>query len=180
MLKKDLDLKTDEDLMVLYQDGNIAAFDILYARYSARVYGFLRKKLNGGKETQDLTQDAFFKLHRSRHQYNSTLPFSPWVFSITRSVLLDYLKKDEKIDVVEPELLEDMLSKNQLAPEQDLASKEDLLKGLPKYQKQVVSMRVYDESTFEEIAQKLSTSPDNARQLFSRSIKTLRGIWERE
>lgn len=180
MLKKDLDLKTDEDLMVLYQNGNITAFDILYARYSARIYGFLRKKLIGNKETQDLTQDVFLKLHRSRHQYNSTLPFSPWVFSITRSVLLDYLKKDEKVDVVGSELLEDMLSRNQSITAPNLVSKEDLLKGLPKQQKQVVSMRVYDESTFEEIAQRLSTSPDNARQLFSRSIKTLRGLWKRE
>lgn len=180
MLKKDLDLKTDEDLMVLYQGGNILAFDVLYARYSSRIFGFLRKKLSGDKVAQDLTQEVFLKLHRSRHQYNYTLPFSPWIFSITRSIFLDYLKKDNKEDAVDSESIESLMAQNQESVEVITESKEELLSGLPSRQKQVLSMRVYDEATFEEIAERLSTSPDNARQLFSRSLKTLRGIWGRE
>lgn len=49
-----------------------------------------------------------------------------------------------------------------------------VLKELPVTQKEAVSLRVIDESTFEEIALKLSTSPENARQLVSRGLKKLK------
>jgi RNA polymerase sigma-70 factor, ECF subfamily len=180
MLKKDLTLKTDEELMVLYQDGYIPAFEMLYSRHSNRIFGFLKNKLGSSKEAQDLSQDVFFKLHRSRHQYNSTLPFSPWLFSITRSVLFDFIKKENKEDATPSDALEDGIIESPNMDTPKIRSAENLVNALPSKQYQVVSMRVYDEATFEEIALKLSTSPDNARQLFSRGIKTLRQFWGKE
>ena len=49
-----------------------------------------------------------------------------------------------------------------------------LLNILPSTSEKVVSMRIIDQATFDEIAGKLNTTPDNARQIFSRAIKKLR------
>jgi RNA polymerase sigma-70 factor (ECF subfamily) len=179
-MAKDLKTKSDEELMESYQMGAVDAFDILFHRHSGRVLGFLSKRMSKKKEAEDLLQEVFFKLHRSKHQYKATLPFSPWLFSITRSVLLDSAKKRNLEDSVDTNDL-DRLSSNEQAfnqgQDKDLAK---VLEALPQAQQQAVSFRVYDEETFEAIASRLSTSPENARQLVSRGLKKIREILGRK
>lgn len=93
MKKETFKDKSDEDLMESYKMGEVVAFELLFERHSGKVLSYLSKRLQAPKEAQDLLQEVFFKLHRSRHQYNRTLPFSPWLFSITRSMWIDFLKK---------------------------------------------------------------------------------------
>jgi RNA polymerase sigma-70 factor (ECF subfamily) len=154
-----------------YRNGDAMAFEILYRRYAPQVIGYLTKKCRSEKLAQDLAQEVFMKLHRSKHQYLQALPFAPWLFSITRSVFLDSAKKRSLEDTIGPEKFDQMSS-----PEEKDSEKMDL-GSLPEFQKQAVAMRIYDEATFEEIAVKLSTSPENARQLFSRGLKNLKSAF---
>lgn len=160
--------------MKSYQLGSEQAFEVLFKRHAGKVLGFLKKRTLGQKVQDDLLQEVFLKLHRSKHLYNSTLSFSPWLFSITRSVLLDALKKKNLEDPT------DVNDFDQVATGvENAVSEVDLtqtFQNLPFAQRQVIQMRVYDEKTFEEIASKLSTSPENARQLFSRGVKKIRSL----
>lgn len=167
---EDLQKMSDEDLMARYVKDNQMAFEILYHRHAGPVLGYLSKKSQSAKLAQDLAQEVFLKLHRSRHLYNSMLPFSPWLFSITRSVFLDFAKKKSLENPTSQEEFDKMSVPTQAEIEPiDLSI-------LPATQKQVVALRVYDEATFDEIAEKLSTTPENARQIFSRAIKSLKSI----
>lgn len=175
-MKERLNIKSDEELMESYQMGNTAAFDILFERHSPKVLGYLLKRIMKKREAEDLLQEVFFKLHRSKHQYNKTLPFSPWLFSITRSVLLDQAKKRSLEDSTETDVLERMASRQATSENESPVNLSEMVEALPQVQRDVVNMRVYDEQTFEEIASRLSTSPENARQLFSRGVKKLREL----
>lgn len=154
--------------------GNTIAFEVLFERHSGRVLGYLSKRLKLPRDAKDLLQEVFFKLHRSRHLYNRTLPFSPWLFSVTRSIWLDFLKKRQLEDATEPQLLERMVPLTQDFAISESHSGIEILNQLPANQKEAISLRVYDDATFEEIAIKLSTSPENARQLVSRGLKRLK------
>jgi RNA polymerase sigma-70 factor (ECF subfamily) len=168
--RKNLQILSDEDLMDSYVKDDSMAFEILYQRYAGQVVGYLTQKTRSPKSAQDLAQDVFLKLHRSRHQYNKMLPFAPWLFSIARSVFLDSAKKRSLEDVTEDQVFDKLA-----APAMPVTESIPLdLSVLPENQKTVVSLRVYDEATFDEIAQRLSTTPENARQIFSRGIKTLK------
>lgn len=173
---KDLTNKDDEKLMELYQIGSDLAFDEIYRRYAGRIYSFFYKKVANKAGSQDLTQETFLKLHRSKSLYSKSLPFSPWLFSISRSVFLDFLKKGTKEDSRSPE---EILKIADQGVDSMCVSKEtpvdmNLLNILPATHEKVVSMRIIDEATFDEIASKLNTTPDNARQIFSRAIRKLR------
>lgn len=171
-MSSDFKKKSDEELMQNYQSGNQLAFEVLFERHSGKVLGFLSKRLMKKREAEDLLQEVFFKLHRSKHLYNSTLPFSPWLFSITRSVLLDFAKKKNLEDPVDVNEFDKMGSTaNSSEFELDL---EGLVSTLPATQSEALGLRIYDEKTFEEIAERLSTSPENARQLVSRGIKKIK------
>lgn len=173
---KNLKNKDDERLMELYQNGSDLAFDEIYSRYSGRIYSFFYKKQNHVSTSEDLTQETFLKLHRSKSLYKKTLPFSPWLFSISRSVFLDHLKKKSKEDLTSPEEISKIVDKSTDSKDVSNGTSVDvsLLNILPSTSEKVVSMRIIDQATFDEIAGKLNTTPDNARQIFSRAIKKLR------
>ena len=162
---------SDEDLMKNYVKDDAMAFEILYQRYAGKVLGYLIQKTRSKLIAQDLTQDVFLKLHRSRGLYNHDLDFAPWLFTITRSVFLDSVKKRSLEDLTEAKEFE-----NIPAVVEPIKTSLDLSR-LPEMQKKVVSMRVYDEATFEEIAERLSTTPQNIRQIFSRAVKNLKTVF---
>jgi RNA polymerase sigma factor (sigma-70 family) len=168
--------KADEDLMQAYQAGDPGAFDVLYERHSGRVFGYLIRRIQKKKEVEDLLQEVFFKLHRSKHLYNGQLPFSPWLFTITRSVLLDYAKKMNREELTDVNEIDKMAS---LEPQKVDHPLESLVSTLPPSQAEAIHLRIFDDKSFEEIATQLSTSPQNARQLFSRGLKAIRQVVER-
>lgn len=162
--------KSDEELMQYYQAGEQVAFEILFKRHAGRVLGFLTKRLAQKQAAHDLTQEVFLKLHRSRAQYVADFAFAPWLFAITRNVWIDHLKKNSK----EVPARQDFLEILSPPAEPVLVTRDDNLEGLPPRYKVAVTMKIYDDATFEEIARRLATTSENARQLVSRGIKRLR------
>lgn len=165
---------SDEELMVLYQSGEQAAFNELYNRYSNRVYGFLRKRMRDPHSVNDLFQGVFLKLHRSKDLFNPTFMFAPWLFTIVRTTLLDW-QKDHKNHVKTSEWTDTEMAQNQeeQQPRPDISS-------LPESQRLAVEMRYFDELSFEEIAAKLNTTSGNVRQLVSRGLKNLKSVFGEE
>ncbi|MBU6374364.1 MAG: RNA polymerase sigma factor [Bdellovibrionales bacterium] len=165
--------------MKAYQDGDPHAFELLYQKTSSKLYAYLKKKL--GKDTDDVFQLVFLKLHRSRSQYDSKYLFEQWLFVIARSVLLDYQKQkrrfNEGIQVdysAEVEEIADPLSQNGVQASYSQVDEVLDLKHLSAEQNEVIKLRVLDDLTYGEIAEKLNRTEVGVRQLFSRAIKKLR------
>lgn len=167
--------RTDEELMVLYQNGSEAAFQILYDRHSAKIFGFILSRIQNKEITNEIFQEVYFKIHRSKHLYNKSLPMLPWIFTITRNAVFDYSRRKSKAETATP--IEEIDERAAMEDQNELGLdlRPSLLK-LPAQQKLAVEMRYYDEKTFEEIAQTLNTSPMNIRKLVSRGIKRLKEI----
>ncbi len=166
---------SDEELMARYQLGSEDAFSLLYGRHASKVYGFVRKRIAEPEFAAEVFQEVFVKLHRSKHLYNNTLPYLPWLFSVSRSVVLDALKAKKKLL---PEVHGHDLDKFETR-ELSEATGFDLqphLAGLPSAQRSAVELRYVNEKTFEEIASVLNTSPVNVRQLISRGVKRLKEL----
>jgi RNA polymerase sigma factor (sigma-70 family) len=172
-LQNPLSRKTDEELMALYQAGEEAAFNVIYERYSGRVYGFLKLKLRNPEGVNEVFQTAFLKLHHARMQYSPHLPFTPWLFTIARNALIDWCRQKARQD-----LLTDSVRVEPLAPEREPAAPHSHalpdLTLLPEPQRDALRLRYYEEMSFEEISRRLNTSPANVRQMISRGIKRLR------
>ena len=74
--------------MAAYQEGSLEAFDCLYASLSPMLRQYLTSLTRDAVKAQDLLQDAFLQIHRSRHTYDAAQPLLPWVFAVTRNVFL--------------------------------------------------------------------------------------------
>ena len=76
---------TDEELMQVYINGDIEAFQALYQRHKGRAMGYLNARLANQEEAEDVFQDVFTKLHRYRFKYEQDVPFLPWLFTIVKT-----------------------------------------------------------------------------------------------
>ncbi len=166
--------KTDEELMSEYQLGSEDAFSELYRRHSGKVLAFVRRRIADPQKVSEVYQEVFVKMHKSKHLYNRTLPYLPWLFSISRTVVLDSLRAQGRqiVETTEPDLgVFPSQAKNEY-----LIDLEPHLASLSSTQRAALELRCVDEKTFEEIAAVLRTSPVNVRKLVSRGLKRLKEL----
>ncbi len=74
------------ELMSRYQAGDEAAFTEIYGRLARSIRGYLRTIAWSGMDVEDLVQNTFLQLHRSRRSYLPGAPVRPWAFAIARHV----------------------------------------------------------------------------------------------
>lgn len=160
--------------MSLYQAGDFSAFETLYLRHSGRVFEYLKKKVAVDR-AQDLLQDTFEKLHKSRDKYNPQYPFLPWLFTVSRNVLFDSFKQAESKLASSSSssvgLLENLAAE---AHGNSPFNISQVLERLPHSQRRALELRYLQDWSFEKIASDMKTSEENARQLISRGIKKIR------
>lgn len=158
-------MQTDEELMLIYREGEAFAFEELYRRYRARVYGYLHKKVPG-EEKDDVFQKIFLKLHQKRHLFNSDYPFAPWFFTLCRHVVIDHYRCSR--EVVSMDQVEDLTSPGSELDFQELPEMEaDHFKLL--YAKFV------EGKGYKELEAEFSASSSALRKRVSRLLATLRG-----
>lgn len=162
--------KTDEELMILYQRGEKEAFNELFSRYEGKLFGYLRKRLSY-EEASDVFQNVFRKVHEYRHRYDEGFPFAPWFFTIARNMLIDYYRKNKKIENIEFD--EKYMESKQ--EEETFESEIDLEKLSPA-NREIISMRYFEGKEFLEMAQELNLSEVNVRKRVSRAIKKLKEV----
>src|SRR5215475_12456504 len=75
-------------LMIRYQGGSLEAFQEIYAQVAPGVRRYLLHLAAGSEIADDLLQETFLQMHRSRAAYNPNYPVKPWVFGLARNVFL--------------------------------------------------------------------------------------------
>src|SRR3981081_2791837 len=75
-------------LMIRYQGGSLDAFQEIYAQLAPGVRRYLRHLACGSETADDLLQETFLQIHRSRGSYNPAYAVKPWVFGLARNVFL--------------------------------------------------------------------------------------------
>ena len=81
-------------IMDRYARGDDAALDELYRLCASRVRGFLARLCANLSLADDLTQDAFLRIHSARGTFVAGAPALPWMFAIARNSYLDHLRRE--------------------------------------------------------------------------------------
>lgn len=160
---------TDEELMMLYQQDEAMAFDVLYGRHKNKIYTYLSKRMGDQAAIHDIFQNILLKIHKSRSNYNSKYPVLSWIYTISRSELLDYLKKQKVTSIP---FNEQYMGEQLSIPNPALELFHEKL--LTKNEKEAISLRFYSDNDFIEISKELNTSESNVRKIISRGLKKLR------
>lgn len=177
----------DEELVGLYIKGNNNAFDALLKRYESKVFSYLLYSVKNQELAEDLFQDVFVKMivRLKNGQYAENGKFSSWMMRIVHNHLIDYYRtsvadKTLSNDATEADLYSKAditLNENreqEMINQQTLKEVRGLIALLPESQREVLLMRVYDELSFKEIAQKTNCSINTALGRMRYAILNLR------
>jgi RNA polymerase sigma factor (sigma-70 family) len=89
---------TDAELVQRCLNGDFDAFELLFRRYQGHVHGLAYHIIQDFEEAKDLTQETFIKAFQRMSQLREPARFASWLFQITRSVCLDYLRSKRKMN----------------------------------------------------------------------------------
>jgi len=79
--------------MLRYRDGDIDAFEILYRRYEKPLFDFIYRMVMNPSEAENLYQETFYRLIRSKKKYKVTAQFKTWLFQIAINLCRDRLRR---------------------------------------------------------------------------------------
>ena len=177
----------DEQLVSLYQEGNNSAFDTLLKRYQQRVFSYLLYSVKNQELAEDLFQDVFMKMvvRIKSGQYAENGKFSSWMMRIVHNHLIDYYRPSPNAIILSNDESEVDLFNNadiavnenrekEMIDKQTLREIKGLIAMLPDPQREVLLMRVKDELSFKEIAEKTNCSINTALGRMRYAILNLR------
>lgn len=155
--------------MKLYVSGSQQAFEILYHRYKGHVYTYVAKRIQGDHARSEIFQNIFLKFHKFKHKYDEQYELAKWIYTISRSELIDYCKK-KKVELLPIELAPEPSTE---ADYQDQSSMKDL-KHVSDKERQALHLRFEKDQEFDEIAEVMGLSSSNVRKIISRAFSKLR------
>lgn len=177
---------TDSALVEMVVNGQELAFSEIIRRYKSKVSGTIWLLLKEKELTKDLIQETWTKVYHLLIQgsYQETGNFVGWVCRIARNMAIDYLRssKHKKTSDVEVEKLaskpafQTVAADDQVIRSQKVERVTKAIKLLPEDQQIVLRMRMYEELTFKEIAEKLDISINTALGRMRYALANLKKI----
>jgi RNA polymerase sigma-70 factor (ECF subfamily) len=176
----------DTNLMLLVQRDDTASFAILLQKHRNVVVQYLSRMVQNRAVAEELAQDVFVRVYRSRHAYEPSAKFTTWLFRITTNVALNHFR-DERHDNQNISLDAPTASGKRFeAPDYQYSVEQRLVKeatakeireaiaSLPEKQRAAVLMHKYQDMDYNQIATVLGMSRSAVKALMFRSYERLR------
>src|ERR1035438_5106072 len=114
-VKKDMEavaaLERDTQLMLRVREGDEISFGLLLERHRTPVVNFLHRMVQNRAVSEELAQEVFLRVYRSRESYEPTAKFTTWLFRIATHLALNCIrdhKKEKSNDSLSEEIAEGM------------------------------------------------------------------------
>jgi RNA polymerase sigma-70 factor (ECF subfamily) len=154
----------DEDLMELFQGGYDEAFSVIVTRYRERIHQFIFRYTKNHLDSEDLVQETFLRVFRSRNSYERIARFSTWLFTIAQNLIRNQYKRSQRMQMVsltqtddhDQEMTLDLPDTGVSVDEQlhlsmTMAHLQKSLDAIPSDFRDVLVMRDVQQLTYEEI-----------------------------
>jgi RNA polymerase sigma-70 factor (ECF subfamily) len=179
-------LDWDAELMMRVRDGDQASFGLLLDKHRNPVIHFVCRMVQNQAVAEELTQEVFLRVYKSRSGYEPTAKFRTWLFRIATHLALNWLrdgrpeKRQASLDDESPDGSAKQIPDLCRTVEQELVYQAKLrevrqaIECLPAKQKAAVMMHKYQEMAYVEIADVLSCSESAVKSLLFRAYESLR------
>ncbi|MFO1462747.1 MAG: RNA polymerase sigma factor [bacterium] len=157
--------------------GDLAAFNRLVQRYQRPIYYLALRMLRVPEDADDVTQKTFVKAFRALGGFRFESSFKTWLSAIAINLCRTELMRAKRPMDELPENLPDRGHEERRVEEErafQRAHLEAALERLPPRQKEVVTLRIYQELPFKEIAKALNSTETAVKVNFHHAMKSLR------
>ena len=171
--------------MIRAQQNDDESFGILLERNRNVVVQYLARMVQNRGIAEELAQDVFVRVYRSRQSYEPSAKFSTWLYRITTNVALNYFRDSRhtqmNVSLDAPDVTAGRLSRDSSPLVEDELVRDAFaqqirraIKGLPPKQRAAVIMHKYDDMDYTHIAKVLGCTPSAVKALMFRAYETLR------
>jgi RNA polymerase sigma-70 factor, ECF subfamily len=179
----------DAEVMLRVKAGDDDAFDYLVQKYRRPMVHFMFRSTRTVAVAEDLAQEVFLRVYRSRQTYEASAKFTTWLYRIATNLAMNHVRdtKHERpentvsVDARNEETGQGFdLPDRSLTAEQNLLRRERLMAirervlGLPEKQRTAVLMHKYQSMDYKQIAEVLKLSESATKSLLFRAYETLR------
>jgi RNA polymerase sigma-70 factor (ECF subfamily) len=189
-VKKDMEavasLDRDAELMLRVREGDDTSFALLLERHRGPVVHFLYRMVQNPSVSEELAQEVFLRVYRSRATYEPTAKFTTWLFRIATHLALNWVrdgkkeKGQESLDEQVVDGIDRQVQDRQPTIEQTMLYEVKMtevrraIEALPAKQRAAVLMHKYEELEYAQIARALSCSESAVKSLLFRAYESLR------
>ena len=175
--------------MLELKAGNMVAFDVLLAKYRKPIMHFMFRMVHNQAVAEELAQEVFLRVYRSRETYRAEARFSTWLYRIATNLGVNHAR-DTRNERVAPTLQLDEpdpetgsppdLADRTPSAEAEMLSRErrnairEHVMALPERQRTAVLMHKYEGLDYKSIGDVLHLSESATKSLLFRAYQTLR------
>lgn len=179
-------LERDAELMLRVRDGDEVSFALLLEKHRNSVIHFLYRMVQNQAIAEELAQEVFLRVYRSRETYEPSAKFTTWLFRITTHLALNHVRDrrkdklndsiDEKVEDGAPRQLpaREANVEERLLRDARLDEVRKAIEELPDKQRGAVLMHKYEEMEYSQIASVLGCSESAVKSLLFRAYESLR------
>ncbi len=182
----------DVRLMLRVRNDEHGAFEELVDRFQHRLINILAHLCCQADEAEDLAQEVFLRVYRSRSEYHPQAKFSTWLFTIANNVALNALRRRIRKPSIQLTVtdsgpmgarpIESMLTARTASPDHNLQFQElaqvirNALDQLNDRQRMAVVLNKFEGMSYDEIAQVMGITTKAVKSLLSRARCQLRDL----
>ncbi len=179
-------LERDAELMLRVRTGDSSSFALLLEKHRGPVIHFVYRMVLNQAIAEELAQEVFLRVYRSRESYEPTAKFTTWLFRIATHLALNWIRDgknergQESLDSEIQEGIGRQVADRGRTVEQVLVYRvrlkevRDAIDLLPAKQRAAVLMHKYQEMEYSQIAKALGCSESAVKSLLFRAYETLR------
>ncbi len=180
---------SDAAVMLRVKTGDEAAFNYLVQKYRRAMVSFMYRMAHNSAAAEDLAQEVFLRVYRSREKYEASAKFTTWLYRIATNLAVNHARDtrheraENTVSLDEPDTETGMtvdLPDESLSVEENIVRRERMLairqkvQALPERQKMAVLMHKYQQMDYRQIAEVLKLSESATKSLLFRAYETLR------
>lgn len=176
---------TDHELMIRVRDGQPRCLGVLFERHHRRLFNFFVRLTGNRQIGEDLTQEVFFRMLRSRSTYRDEGEFTAWMYRVARNISTDHMRRAAR-EVVSEEEVERQVERlpatgpslvDDLDRERSVRLLRAALARLPLEMREVLVLSRYELLRYAQIAELLDCSVGAVKLRVHRAVKRLRQVY---
>jgi RNA polymerase sigma-70 factor (ECF subfamily) len=167
----------DLELVKQVKAGNKTAFNLLVRAHQRGLYAIVFSMLKDHDATDDVVQDSFVKAYKHLESFEGRSSFKSWLYSIAINTAKNAMKSEalrDQVDFDKVVLQSTPRMGENLEAQQLQTVLAEQIEKLPEKQKMALTLRIFDELPFKEIAEIMECPYDTAKANFRHAINSLR------
>jgi len=174
---------SDNEIMLRVKNGDLRKMDLLFKRHRDALFAFLFRMTGQREASEDMTQNVFYRMIRSRHTFTGSGEFKTWMFHLARNVLKDHYRINSRygrladISDYDERIASDSQSQGPVEKKEQLELLQTAIQSLSTEDREIIILSRFHELKYHQVAQIMDMSVAAVKTRMHRSVAQLKNMF---